>query len=573
MSLIKRLVKGTPLTFAEGDANLDFLENLANATSSFATTGSNEFIGNQSIFGNLNVYGTSSIQYTTSSQAYIGDSLIVLSTDLPSLRFGGISVYDSGSSALSGSLFWDSQRQHWVYANPSGSTYDGGLIISGPKNTNGLGNEQGLLNNVITKGQGNDHITSSALIEDGTTFTSKVNTVISGSLDVTGIIYGSIAGSIASASYAQTSSYSVVSISSSFATTASYARTASFVANAVSSFSATTAISASFATTAISASFATTSTSASYVLNAVSSSYALSASVSQTASFVMTAQTASYVLNAVSSSYALSASVSQTASFVMTAQTASYVLNAVSSSYALSASYAISSSNAVSSSNANLLEGIRRSTLATTGSNTFIGNQTINGILTVSSSVVINGIYVGASPSNASPNIVLGSNALNNISIGAYNTSMGELTLPFLITGSFNTALGYTAGNDLQSGSYNTFLGRSSGGNLVTGSFNTFIGSIIFPTASTFNNTIIIADGAGSQRLFISSSGLAIFSNDLYVSSSMTTSGSLTVQRSTAILSQVSQSFNFANDLAASGSGIPLGGLYHTSGTIKIRLV
>jgi len=573
MSLIKRLVKGTPLTFAEGDANLDFLENLANATSSFATTGSNEFIGNQSIFGNLNVYGTSSIQYTTSSQAYIGDSLIVLSTDLPSIRFGGISVYDSGSSALSGSLFWDSQRQHWIYANPSGSTYDGGLIISGPKNTNGLGNEEGLLNNVITKGQGNDHITSSALIEDGTTFTSKVNTVISGSLDVTGIIYGSIAGSIASASYAQTSSYSVVSISSSFATTASYARTASFVANAVSSFSATTAISASFATTAISASFATTATSASYVLNAVSSSYALSASVSQTASFVMTAQTASYVLNAVSSSYALSASVSQTASFVMTAQTASYVLNAVSSSYALSASYAISSSNAVSSSNANLLEGIRRSTLATTGSNTFIGNQTINGTLNVSSSVVINGIYVGASPSNASPNIVLGSNALNNISIGAYNTSIGELTLPFLITGSFNTALGYTAGNDLQSGSYNTFLGRSSGGNLVTGSFNTFIGSIIFPTASTFNNTIIIADGAGIQRLFISSSGLAIFSNDLYVSSSMTTSGSLTVQRSTAILSQVSQSFNFANDLAASGSGIPLGGLYHTSGTIKIRLV
>jgi hypothetical protein len=573
MSLIKRLVKGTPLTFAEGDANLDFLENLANATSSFATTGSNEFIGNQSIFGNLNVYGTSSIQYTTSSQAYIGDSLIVLSTDLPSIRFGGISVYDSGSSALSGSLFWDSQRQHWIYANPSGSTYDGAMIISGPKNTNGLGSEEGLINNVITKGQGNDHITSSALIEDGTTFTSKVNTVISGSLDVTGIIYGSIAGSIASASYSQTSSYSVVSISSSFATTASYARTASFVANAVSSFSATTAISASFATTAISASFATTATSASYVLNAVSSSYALSASVSQTASFVMTAQTASYVINAVSSSYALSASVSQTASFVMTAQTASYVLNAVSSSYALSASYAISSSNAVSSSNANLLEGIRRSTLATTGSNTFIGNQTINGTLNVSSSVVINGIYVGASPSNASPNIVLGNNALNNINIGAYNTSIGELTLPFLTTGSFNTALGYTAGNDLQSGSYNMFLGRNSGANLITGSFNTFIGAVSFLSQSTFNNTIIIADGAGSQRLFISSSGLAIFSNDLYVSSSMTTSGSLTVQRSTAILSQVSQSFNFANDLAASGSGIPLGGLYHTSGTIKIRLV
>jgi hypothetical protein len=568
MPLIKRLVKGTPLTFAEGDANLDFLENLANNTSSFAViTGPNQFEGTQTIYGDLTVYGTSSIQYTTSSQAYIGDSLIVLSTDLPSLRFGGISVYDSGSSALSGSLFWDSQRQHWIYANPSGSTYDGGLIISGPKNTNGLGNEEGLLNNVITKGQGNDHITSSALIEDGTTFTSKVNTVISGSLTVTELIYGGIAGSIVSSSYAQTSSYSVTSISSSFATnstSASYSnnsRSSSFATTTTSASFATTSTSSSFATTAISSSHSVTAQTASYVLNAVSSSYALSSSLAQTSSFSTTAQTASYVLNAVSSSYAVSASYAISSS------------NAVSSSYALSSSYAISSSNAVNASNANLLEGIRRSTLATTGSNTFVGNQTINGILTVSSSAVIDGIYVGTSTSNASPNIILGSNALNNIKIGAYNTSIGELTLPFLITGSFNTALGYSAGNDLQSGSYNSFLGRNSGANLVTGSFNTFIGAVSFLTASTFNNTIIIADGAGSQRLFISSSGLAIFSNDLYVSSSMTTSGSLTVQKSTAILSQVSESFNFANDLAASGSGIPLGGLYHTSGTIKIRLV
>jgi len=577
MSLIKRLVKGTPLTFAEGDANLDFLESLANNTSSFAViTGPNQFEGTQTIYGNLTVYGTSSIQYTTSSQAYIGDSLIVLSTDLPSLRFGGISVYDSGSSALSGSLFWDSQRQHWVYANPSGSTYDGGLIISGPKNTNGLGNEQGLLNNVITKGQGTDHITSSALIEDGTTFTSKVNTVISGSLDVTGIIYGSIAGSIASASYAQTSSYSVVSISSSFSTNST---SASYSTNSKSASFATTATSASFATISTSSSFATTATSASYILNAVSSSYALSASVSQIASFATTSTSASFATTATSASNAMMSDTASYAMMVDSMHTSSYSLYAISSSFSntsISSSFtvqSISSSYALSASNALSLDGVGKLVLATTGSNTFRGNQTINGSLTVSSSATVNGIYVGASPSNTSPNIVLGNNALNNISIGAYNTSIGELTLPSLITGSFNTSLGYSAGNDLQSGSYNSFLGRNSGANLITGSFNTFVGAVSFLTASTFNNTIIIADGAGSQRLFISSSGLAIFSNDLYVSSSMTTSGSLTVQRSTAILSQVSQSFNFANDLAASGSGIPLGGLYHTSGTIKIRLV
>jgi hypothetical protein len=55
MPLIKRITKGTPLTFAEGDANLDYLETLANNTSSFATTGSNTFYGSQTLLGGLYV--------------------------------------------------------------------------------------------------------------------------------------------------------------------------------------------------------------------------------------------------------------------------------------------------------------------------------------------------------------------------------------------------------------------------------------------------------------------------------------------------------------------------------------
>jgi hypothetical protein len=39
------------------------------------------------------------------------------------------------------------------------------------------------------------------------------------------------------------------------------------------------------------------------------------------------------------------------------------------------------------------------------------------------------------------------------------------------------------------------------------------------------------------------------------------------------ILSQVSQSLDFADDAAAAAGNVPLGGLYHSSGTIKIRLV
>jgi uncharacterized delta-60 repeat protein len=49
-------------------------------------------------------------------------------------------------------------------------------------------------------------------------------------------------------------------------------------------------------------------------------------------------------------------------------------------------------------------------------------------------------------------------------------------------------------------------------------------------------------------------------------------SGSANINAS-LLLSRVSSSFNFANDAAAQSAGIPLGGLYHTSGSIKIRLV
>jgi hypothetical protein len=45
------------------------------------------------------------------------------------------------------------------------------------------------------------------------------------------------------------------------------------------------------------------------------------------------------------------------------------------------------------------------------------------------------------------------------------------------------------------------------------------------------------------------------------------------IQNGYTILSQVSSSYNYANDTEASVAGVPLGGLYHTSGSVKIRLV
>ena len=143
------------------------------------------FVSGTAYFNNITVYGTSSIEYITSSQVNIGSNVITVNTDTPAIRFGGISVFDSGSTQLTGSLFWDSEKNHWIYSNPSGSAYNSAMLMNGPRNTGSLGTEQGTTNNALMKGQGGDHITSSQMIDDGTTVQ------IPGALQVTGSIVGS----------------------------------------------------------------------------------------------------------------------------------------------------------------------------------------------------------------------------------------------------------------------------------------------------------------------------------------------------------------------------------------------
>jgi hypothetical protein len=140
--------------------------------------------GSAFIKGNLTVFGTSSIEYVTSS-VFVGLEYIDLNTDLPALRYAGIRVYDSGSNVgVTGSLFWDSQTNHWVYANPSGSSYSGGMMISGPR-ASSLGSEQGTTNNALMKGQGGDHITSSAILDDGTSLRIPYLTIVTGTMGAT----------------------------------------------------------------------------------------------------------------------------------------------------------------------------------------------------------------------------------------------------------------------------------------------------------------------------------------------------------------------------------------------------
>ena len=125
------------------------------------------FVSGTAYFNNVVVYGTSSIQYITSSQVNFGTNIITVNTDTPAVRFGGLAVFDSGSTQLTGSMLWDSERNHWIYSNPSGSSYNSAMLMNGPRNTGSLGSEQGTTACALMMGQGGDHITSSMIYSYG----------------------------------------------------------------------------------------------------------------------------------------------------------------------------------------------------------------------------------------------------------------------------------------------------------------------------------------------------------------------------------------------------------------------
>ena len=142
-------------------------------TGSLATTGSNTFrgttimSGSTYVTGDFVVFGSSSIQYISASSVSIGTNVVNLNTNQPAVRFAGLSVQDSGSAVgVTGSMFWDGCCNRWIYSNPSGVGYSGGVLMSGPRGST-LGNEPTLTCNYVAKSGGGDHLYDSCIIDDG----------------------------------------------------------------------------------------------------------------------------------------------------------------------------------------------------------------------------------------------------------------------------------------------------------------------------------------------------------------------------------------------------------------------
>jgi hypothetical protein len=167
----------------------------------YATTGSNIFYGTQTITGslfitqNLVVQGSSSLVNVTASAVDIGTNIIELNTASPAVRFGGVSVADSGSFAgVSGSLLWDSFNNHWLYVQPSGSgeEYNSAILIAGPKNTGTIGDETTITSGSIQVALGENHIGDSIITQNvgATKITVDGGLGVSGSLIVNEAIVG-----------------------------------------------------------------------------------------------------------------------------------------------------------------------------------------------------------------------------------------------------------------------------------------------------------------------------------------------------------------------------------------------
>jgi len=173
------------------------------------------------------------VQTTTGSAVIIGQEYIILNTQTPAARYAGLQIYDSGSAATA-SIVWDSETNHFIYQNASGSSYSGGGFIAGPRNTGSLADVTYPSLNRVLRGQGGDHLYDSNITDDNTTVSIGINTEVTGTLNITNGITGSLLGTASYASNALSASYAINSTTASYAansTTASYTLTASLALN------------------------------------------------------------------------------------------------------------------------------------------------------------------------------------------------------------------------------------------------------------------------------------------------------------------------------------------------------
>lgn len=143
----------------------------------------------------------------------------------------------------------------------------------------------------------------------------------------------------------------------------------------------------------------------------------------------------------------------------------------------------------------------------TTGNqNLAIGTAAMYGNTTGFNNVGI-GTYALVGNVTGAFNAAVGHSTAQSNTVGNYCTAIGAYALNSNTTGDANIGIGMNAGYYITTGSYNTVIGSFSNTDITTGSNNTIIGSNITGLTSSLSNNIILADGAGTQRIRVLSDG------------------------------------------------------------------
>lgn len=116
------------------------------------------------------------------------------------------------------------------------------------------------------------------------------------------------------------------------------------------------------------------------------------------------------------------------------------------------------------------------------------------------------------------------------------------------------------------------FSAITSSAETATGNV-TLINNRVSQSVIAFPNLTTTANGSGGEGLFTS--------GNLFVTGTLSVSGSQTYSGSANFLGRVIASgsgnsvlgSNYANDTAAAAGGVPIGGIYHNAGAIRIRIV
>jgi hypothetical protein len=260
----------------------------------------------------------------------------------------------------------------------------------------------------------------------------------------------------------------------------------------------------------------------------------------------------------------------------------------------------LAGASASNASSSNFI-GFSAGTRATNANNSnfigyFAGQQAVNA----NTSNFI-GDFAGSGATNAASSNFIGYLAGSGATSANTSNFIGYFA-GYAATGALESNfIGNSAGYEATNANNSIFIGRGAGFQANSASYSVLIGDQVGvnePGKSIGINNIVIGTSvtlAKDQRDAVNIAGI-LFATGAYDSTfgpgfsgsvanakvgidnplpqyTLDVSGSFRVQDGVAILEQVSQSLNFADDTAAQAGGVPLGGLYRSGSIIVIRLV